>query len=576
MINIFSHNIIALIPVYRESAAELQQTISSFQKMQAGLNIQLVFIVDGMQDSLQSLQQLLCLPHAPVYQDYPTFKILNDQLPDCDKASLGYHLVVKQRHSGKRDSIALFLQLVMDSVELNLAALKIRYPDSHDLETLLNKHNLSLFIVDSDTGFAPDAVHYLFQTLWHENYRDVYCATPALEGRYEKYSEFLRLAQNAEYDIMNYFILSYLVNGECIASDKLLFGLQACGMLKAAYLMDKTVLSAYGKKATNFKDAITIDMNEDTYLSMLIRKKNPKVIYVPKARVSTLFPAALADFLVQRKRWRNGNVLQQRELKQQKIQQMPLLKQLVSRSANLLKKIFYSPAAHFFLLMSIFNVAWGDSFELTLGSENLIFCSLLVVITLFTLLFNVNRFAKLYGVLAVGAALLSIVVYGSLISIVIHLFQGQGGTQAWLALIALGMTPCITMLVMLLRKGKHLPVLIGLMAKYILLDPIYKFVFPVYAVAKLDDLSWSSKDEYQDSTSFKREGHIMKRNALFTFLFENMVIGLCLSVFPIIVILTCFAISEILQWFVLLLAPLLQDAAQHRPIHPSELPQDTV
>jgi cellulose synthase/poly-beta-1,6-N-acetylglucosamine synthase-like glycosyltransferase len=576
MINIFSHNIIALIPVYRESTAELQQTISAFQKMQAGLNIHLVFIVDGMQKSLDSLHQLLGLPAAPVYQDHASYQSIDGPLPDSDKTMLGFHLVVKHQHGGKRDSIALFLQLVMDSVQLNLTALKIKYPDTNDLATLLNKHNLSLFIVDSDTHFAPDALHYLFQTLWHENYGDVYCATPALQGRHEKNTELFRLAQNAEYEIMNYFVLSYLVNGECIASDKLLFGLQACGMLKAAYLMDKAVIEAYGKKAENFKDAITIDMNEDTFLSMLIREKNPKLIYVPKAQASTLFPKSLGNFLVQRKRWRNGNLLQQRELKQQKIRQAPVFKQIMLRSTALVKKIFYSPAAHFFLLMSIFNVAWGDFFNLTSVSENLIFCSLLGGITVFALLFKVSRFPRLYDVLAIGAAMISLLLYGSLILIVLNIVQGEGSGLSWLALMAQGLTPCITMLVMLIKKAERLPLFLGLTAKYILLDPVYKFVFPVYAVAKFDDLSWNVNNEAENIISFRREGRSMKRKALLQFLLENIVIALFLSVLPIVVILTCFAISEILQWIVLLFAPMLADAAQHRPIQANELPQDSV
>ena len=576
MINIFSYNIMALIPVYRENTAELQQTISSFQKMHAGLHIHLVFIVDGIQDSLPALQQLLGLPETPVYQDNSTYKVITGFLPDCDKCELGFHLIVKHQHGGKRDSIALFLQLIMDSVQLNLNALKIKYAGANDLATLLSKHNLSLFIVDSDTHFSPDAVHYLFETLWHENYQDVYCATPALQGRHEKLTEFFRLAQNAEYEIMNYFILSYLVNGECIASDKLLFGLQACGMMKAAYLMDDAVIDSYGKKAKSFKDAITIDMNEDTFLSMLIKDKNPKLIYVPKAHASTLFPRSLGNFLVQRKRWRNGNLLQQRELKHQKIRQAPIYKQIIMRSKLLLKKIFYSTAAYFFLLMSMLQVAWGSSFNLTRLSENLIFCGLLSVITAVSLLFKVSRFPRLYDALAISITLISFFLYGSLILIILNIMQGAASPLGWLALMALGLTPCITIVIMMLRKVERLPLFLGLTAKYILLDPIYKFIFPVYAVAKFDDLSWNVSNDAKDFILFQQEGRNMKRRALLLFLLENIMIALFLSTLPIVVILTCFATSELLQWIVLIFAPMLVDAAQHRPIQSTELPQDSV
>jgi cellulose synthase/poly-beta-1,6-N-acetylglucosamine synthase-like glycosyltransferase len=570
MIDILNHNIIALIPVYRENEAELQQTISSFQQMNAGLNIHVVFIVDGIRASQTILHKLLMLPASSDYVTHACYDSITGTLPSCVNAKIDFDLIIKHQHGGKRDSIALFLRLIFESVEQNLEKLQQRYPQATNLEALLKQHELSLFIVDSDTHFNPDALHYLFQTLWHENHHDVYCATPALACRYTGYTDLFGLGQNAEYQIMNRFVLSYLVNGECIASDKLLFGLQACGMLKAAYLMDDKVITAYGKKATTFREAITFDMNEDTFLSMLIREKNPKLIYVPKAAASTVLPSGLANFLIQKKRWRNGNALQQKQLKQQKLSQMPLLKRMLAKSVTLIKKVFHSPAAYFYLLLSIVNVVWSNYFHLTATTDNIIFCGYLFGVTAVVMLFNVRKFPRLYDLIAVAAATLSVFIFASLILLVIRIMQGNGTSLAWLALIAKGMTPLIVIAVMMRMKVERIPLLFGLMAKYILLDPVYNLIFPVYSVAKLDDLSWNMQNKLNStpgsSSAFEHDGKVMKYKALLTFLLENVVISFFLSLLPVIVILTCFAISEILQWFVLLFAPLLEEQAQQRPL----------
>jgi cellulose synthase/poly-beta-1,6-N-acetylglucosamine synthase-like glycosyltransferase len=208
MIDILHHNIIALIPVYRENEAELKQTISAFQQMRAGLNLHLVFIVDGYKDSLPSLHKLLWLSDTPHYQTGDCFDLVSAAVPGCAHTSMNFHLLVKHRHGGKRDSIALFLKIILDSVTENLSELIKRYPEAATTEDLLKKHELSLFIIDSDTHFAPDALQHLYQTLWHDNHSEVYCATPALQCRARSYTDFFSLAQNAEYQIMNHFILS--------------------------------------------------------------------------------------------------------------------------------------------------------------------------------------------------------------------------------------------------------------------------------------------------------------------------------------------------------------------------------
>ncbi len=575
MLDILNYNIIVLIPVYQEKEAELLQTISAFKSMNAGLAIHLVFIVDGFQTaSLASLHKLLGLSDTLEYQTCSTYNVVYSTLPTDTQATMNFHLLVKHQHGGKRDSIALLLQLMMNSVVLNLAELKQRYLDANSIEDLLKKHELSLFIIDSDTYFEADALHYLYHTLWHDNHQDVYCATPALQIRFQGYTDFFSLAQNAEYQIMNQFTLSYLVNGECIASDKLLFGLQACGMLKAAYLMDKNVIEAYAKKATTFQEAMTADMNEDTFLSMLIRDKNPKVIYVPKARASTTLPGKLGNFLIQRKRWCNGNLLQQKTMKRQKIRAASVLTQIKLRSTALIKKICYSPAAYFYLSLCIVSAAWHNYFNLTTRVENFIFCGFLFACTALLLLFNVRKFPRFYDGLALFVTLVSVFVYASLIYLFI---QNSASLVAWLALISMGLTPLLTLAVMIRKQNERLPVFSGILAKYLLLEPIFRLIFPIYTVAKLDDLAWNFENTQNNSfLHFQTEAKKLKLKALSKFLVENVVFSALLSMLPIIVILVCFAISEMLQWLVLLFAPLLQEPIKHRTIEPITLPQDAI
>jgi hypothetical protein len=124
MIDIINYNLIALIPVYRENEAELNQTISAFQQMRGGLKIHLVFIVDGYKDSLPGMHKLLGLGLAPEYQKMSTFSLVSGAVPDCAHTNMNFDLLVKHSHGGKRDSIALFLQIIFASVTQKLQPTK--------------------------------------------------------------------------------------------------------------------------------------------------------------------------------------------------------------------------------------------------------------------------------------------------------------------------------------------------------------------------------------------------------------------------------------------------------------------
>jgi cellulose synthase/poly-beta-1,6-N-acetylglucosamine synthase-like glycosyltransferase len=564
MIDILHHNIIALIPVYRESETELKQTISAFQKMRAGLNIHLVFIVDGYKDCLSSLHKLLGISNTQDYHKMPAFDMTSAALPECVHTDMNFDLLVKHSHAGKRDSIALFLKIILDSVSDNLPELIQRYPETVTTEDLLRKHELSLFIIDSDTHFAPDALHQMYHTLWHDNHSQVYCATPALQCRAKSYTDFFSLAQNAEYQIMNHFILSYLVDGENIASDKLLFGLQACGMLKAAYLMDQNIIETYGKKSSTFKEAIFCDMNEDTYLSTLIRAKNPKLIYVPNAYATTALPGRLSDFLMQRKRWRNGNMLQQKSLKQEKLSKLPFFKKIPILTIRFLRKIFYSPAAYFYLLLSVVASAW-DTFHFNAGAENCLFAGFLLSSTAIMMLFSVRNYQKLFDAIAILMTIGGLVTYTAIFSNLIAIIKGNATVAGSLAIFAMGVTPVITIVLMLRKSKERFPLFIGFIAKYVMLEPIFRLIFPIYSLAKLDDLSWNSSSADPDVTfAFKRDGRKLKYKLLTLFIIENLGFSLLISFVPIVLILAFFTSCEVLQWIVLLFAPMLQEPVQQR------------
>jgi cellulose synthase/poly-beta-1,6-N-acetylglucosamine synthase-like glycosyltransferase len=566
MIDILRHNIISLIPVYRENEDELRQTISAFQQMRAGLNIQLVFIVDGYKESLPSLHKLLGLSESPDYQIHSTFNMVSAVVPECMNTNLNFDLLVKHAHGGKRDSIALFLRIIFDCVTDNLAVLRNRYPDAVTMDDLLKRHELSLFIIDSDTHFAPDALHQLYHTLWHDTHADVYCATPALQCRAKGYKDFFSLAQNAEYQIMNQFILSYLVNGENIASDKLLFGLQACGMLKAAHLMDQNVIQAFGKKSTTFKEAIFWDMNEDTFLSTLIQDKNPKLMYVSSAHATTVLPSRLGDFLIQKKRWRNGNLLHQKTLKQKKIRTLPFFKKITKWTIGFMRTIFYSPAAYFYLLLSILSTAW-NSFQFGIAVNNYLFAGFLLSTTVIMMWFNVRSNQKLFDAITILATFCGITTYASILSILIDIAKGNGTLAGSLAVLAIGVTPLMTMVLMLRKSKERMSLFVGLIAKYLMLEPIFRLIFPIYSLAKLDDLSWNvSSISPEEKLTFTHDGARMKYELLSIFIIKNLCFGLLISFMPITAILACFAAWEILQWLVLILAPLLQVPVSQRPI----------
>jgi hypothetical protein len=220
--------------------------------------------------------------------------------------------------------------------------------------------------------------------------------------------------------------------------------------------------------------------------------------------------------------------------------------------------------------MSVVNVAWSGYFHISQLAENLIFWGFLSAITAITLVFKISKFRRIYDVLAYFAAGISIFVYASLIFLALRIMHGQGSLLAWLALMAKGLTPIITILLIMLKKVERLPLFIGLVTKFILLDPIYNLIFPIYSVAKLDDLSWNISNirdgEKNISQHFIRDGRQAKFTALGIFLIENISIGLLVSCLPVGFFLGCFALSEILQWFVLLLAPLMDEPAKHRPI----------
>lgn len=73
------HDVIACIPIYKEPLQELNQMISSFKNDCSKLKYYLFIIVDGVDDSIQSLLQLLDAPHAG-FKFHSSFKCITGKV----------------------------------------------------------------------------------------------------------------------------------------------------------------------------------------------------------------------------------------------------------------------------------------------------------------------------------------------------------------------------------------------------------------------------------------------------------------------------------------------------------------
>lgn len=562
--NILEKNIVAFVPVYQENKQEIMQVLSSFQNLRPTLPIHVVIIVDGVGSSVKYLEELLNIPQNAVYFQEKSFNYINGKL-----VHFNFTLLIKQQHAGKRDSIGLFLDLLTDNIENDLNQLKQKYPNESNIENILKKHELSIFMVDCDTHFEKDAIDYLYQTLWHLSW-DVYCATPFPKPRIVKGNQLLQYGYQMQNQVANYFY-SYAMNGSCASSEQLL-GLQACGMFKAFFVANKKLIALYRKKPENFIEAITFDMNEDTYLTSLLKDKNPKCIYVPEAKVSTVPPNAVSGFLVQRKRWLNGNSLQHEKIIKNEQKNISILSVIFNKLFYIFKKMLgFSPASYFYLLLSVICIILNTEESITIEIKNYLFCLCLFSITLTSLLFRANRFPLLYNVLGHLIVLFNLLVYAGIIFLAFKTFFGFLSLHVALAVMAMGIGPFATLCIIGIRKKLNFAFFYGLLGKYLLIDTLSFFILPIYACANFDDISWGTREAGKQNKQYDahiiKEGAQIKNKRLSFFLLENMMFSLLLSFLPIAFILGLVIIRQILYQLAFILAPWAEEKTEQQPLY---------
>src|SRR5258708_2697471 len=75
------NQVIACIPVYNEDQDTMERTINSFQKMEHGLRVQMVFVVDGCEDALPGLHAALGLGDHPKYVEANRYRYVRGEIP---------------------------------------------------------------------------------------------------------------------------------------------------------------------------------------------------------------------------------------------------------------------------------------------------------------------------------------------------------------------------------------------------------------------------------------------------------------------------------------------------------------
>lgn len=281
------YDIVACLPVYREASADLRRTIDSFRRAEGPLRIHLTIILDGPDPAtLGSLESSL-YREAPRYLQTPDGLAGRGSLEGA-RSPVDFLFIRKAENRGKHDSHLLFLDLLARS--------------------RLDAGRLGVLLIDSDTSFPPDSLRILHEALWARGNEKVGAIAGRSSPRWT-WRNLLTASQSFEYWMLNMLDRSFQTH----------FGSVTClpgafSLYKRSAILDARVLARYTRRPQTLLDHNKLRLGEDRYLTTLILNSGARTAFSRAAQSQTTPPAAVGDFLAQRRRWANSILANDLEL----------------------------------------------------------------------------------------------------------------------------------------------------------------------------------------------------------------------------------------------------------------------